>query len=102
MLAGGVIEFNYAQIQWEAGDVSGGVDGIWTGYNCNESYYGGCSARVGYASASGSTFEINGSAVNGAFLDTNTVTGLIHTNFNSTVPGRYVFQFHNGAPLGTP
>jgi hypothetical protein len=24
------------------------------------------------------------------------------SDFNSTVPGRYVFQFHNGVPLGTP
>jgi len=82
------LEFNYAKIQWEAGQVSGGY-----------------SARAGYASTSGSTnstFELNGSGTNGAFLDTNTVTGLIYTNFNSTVPGRYVFQFHNGVPLGTP
>jgi alpha-D-ribose 1-methylphosphonate 5-triphosphate synthase subunit PhnH len=35
-------------------------------------------------------------------LDSDAVTGLIHHNFNSTVPGRYIFQFHNGAPLGTP
>jgi hypothetical protein len=53
-------------------------------------------------SASGSTFEMNGSAVAGSFLDSNTTNGLIYTNFNSTVPGRYVFQFHNGVPLGTP
>jgi hypothetical protein len=60
---------------------------------------------VGYASASGSTnstFELNGSGIARSFLNTNTVTGLIDTNFNSTVPGRYVFQFHNGEPLGTP
>jgi hypothetical protein len=85
------LEFNYSQIQWETGYASGGSDGL-----------GGSSARAGYASASGSTFEMNGSGVNGAFLDSNAVTGLIHTNFNSTVPGRYVFQFHNGVPLGTP
>jgi len=85
------LEFNYSQIQWETGDVSGGSDGL-----------GGSSARAGYASTNSSTFEINGSGVNGAFLDTNMVTGLIYTNFNSTVPGRYVFQFHNGVPLRTP
>jgi hypothetical protein len=28
--------------------------------------------------------------------------GLIHTNFNNSVPGRYVFQFHNGIPAATP
>jgi hypothetical protein len=96
------MEFNYAQIKWEAGDVSGGCDGLWTGYNCSGGYYGGFSARAGYASAGGSSFEINGSAVAGALLDTNLVTGLINTNFNSNVLGRYVFQFHNGAPLGHP
>lgn len=85
------LEFNYSQIQWETGDLSGGHSG-----------FGGSSARAGYASASGSTFEMNGSGTNSAFLDTNTVSGLIYTNFNSTVPGRYVFQFHNGVPLGTP
>lgn len=87
------LEFNYSRIQWETGDyyTSGGVDGL-----------GGNSARAGYASGSGSAFELNGSGVNGAFLDTNTATGLIYSNFNSTVSGRYVFQFHNGVPLGTP
>jgi hypothetical protein len=63
---------------------------------------GGSSARAGYASASGTNFEFNGSGVASAFLDTNLVTGLIHTNFNSNVLGRYVFQFRNGAPLGNP
>jgi hypothetical protein len=100
------IEFNYSQIQWEAGDVSGGCDGLWTGRypgssNCEPNNFG-FSARVGYASTSGSTFELNGSAVPGALLDTNLTTGLIYHDFNSTVPGRYVFQFHNGVPLGTP
>jgi hypothetical protein len=85
------LEFNYAQIQWESGVDSGGSDGL-----------GGYSARAGYASANGSTFELAGSGINGAFLDSNTAGGLIYTNFNSPVPGRYVFQFHNGVPLATP
>jgi hypothetical protein len=55
-----------------------------------------------FANASGSTFELNGSGTTNAFLDTNTATGLIYTNFDSTVPGRYVFQFHDGAALTTP
>lgn len=98
------VELNYAQIQWEAGDVSGGVDGLWTGLDpsTGEDDGYGSPARAGYASAGGSSFEINGSAVAGALLDTNLTTGLIHTNFNSNVLGRYVFQFHNGAPLGHP
>src|SRR5208282_5315358 len=86
------VEFNYAQIQWEAGDVSGGVDGLWTeGQNPP-----GSPARAGFASANGSSFELNSSAVPRAFLDTNLVTGLIHTSFNSGgILGRYVYQFHN-------
>lgn len=99
------LEFNYSQIQWDTGDFSGGCDGLWVGEEpfspCDPGIFGS-PARAGYASASGSTFELNGSGIPGAFLDTNTVTGLIYTNFNSTVPGRYVFQFHNGVPLGTP
>jgi hypothetical protein len=73
------------------------------GVECvNVGYYGGSSARAGYASAGGTNFEFNGSGVASAFLDTNLVTGLIHINFNSNVLGRYVFQFRNGAPLGHP
>jgi hypothetical protein len=93
------LEFNYAQIKWEAGDYpnyySGGSDGLWVGP-------AGSPARAGFANTGGSTFELNGSGNARSFLDTNTVTGLIYTNFNSTVPGRYVFQFTNGIPNGTP
>lgn len=85
------MEFNYAQVQWETGDASGGSDGL-----------GGSSARVGYASVNGSAFEMTGSGVPGSFLDSNPTTGLIHNDFNSTVPGRYVFQFRNGVPLNLP
>jgi len=82
------MEFNYFKVQWETGDASGGVDGL-----------GGFSARAGYASVSGSTFELCGSGVPGSFLDTNVATGLIYHNLNSSVPGRYIFFFRNGQPL---
>jgi hypothetical protein len=96
------VEFNYAQIQWEAGDVSGGVDGLWS-YLYNVSPGVRCPPVIGYASSGGTnSFELNGSGVPGAFLDTNLVSGLIYTNFNSTVPGRYIFQFHNGSPMAHP
>lgn len=92
------IEFNYDKIQWETGDASGGSGGL-----------GGNSARVGYANgtgASGTFFELPGSAVNGAFLDSNLATGLIHHSLNSSVDGRYVFAARNGAidpnPLPEP
>lgn len=82
------IEFNYDQIQWETGGASGGVNGL-----------GGNSARAGYSAgtgAAGTFFELNGSAVNGAFLDSNLATGLIHNSLNSNVSGRYLFTVTNG------
>ncbi|HEY6029842.1 MAG TPA: nidogen-like domain-containing protein, partial [Gaiellaceae bacterium] len=85
------IVFNYDQIQWEAGSASGGSGGL-----------GGSSARIGFSNGSTASFELPGSAVNGAFLDSNAVTGLIYNNINApTVPGRYVFRVENGvAPTG--
>jgi hypothetical protein len=85
------LEFNYDQIQWESGAASYGPNGL-----------GGDAARVGYASPSNSGFEFNGSGTDGALLDSNSTTGLIYHDFNSAVPGRYVFQFRNGLPLGHP
>ncbi len=87
-------EFNYDQIQWETGTASGGSNGL-----------GGYSARVGFShgtSAPGSFFELAGSAVNGAFLDSNHQTGLIYNSLNSSVDGRYVFFARNGAVTPTP
>jgi hypothetical protein len=84
------IEFNYDQVQWETGDASGGSGGL-----------GGSSARVGYSNGTTSSFELPGSAVNGAFLDSNMATGLINNNVNSPLqPGRYVFPVRNGAATG--
>jgi RHS repeat-associated protein len=88
------VEFNYGQIQWDTGQASGG------GSTC----LGGTSARAGYASGSGATgtyFEIPGSGVDGAFLDSNLTTGLISGDFNSTQPGRYIYQFRGGEPVTT-
>jgi hypothetical protein len=77
------IVFNYDQIQWETGEASGGQDGL-----------GGASARAGFTNGSDTSFEMPGSAVNGAFLD-GTPTGLRH-NSNVNVAGRYVFPVRNG------
>lgn len=82
-------EFNYDQIQWEAGTASGG-DG---------NGLGGSSARAGYSNGTGTAgtfFELPGSAVNGAFLDSNPTTGLIHNDRNSDLLGRYVFSVRSG------
>lgn len=66
------------------GDYSGGEDG-----------FGGNSARVGYANGLGETFELAGSAINGAFLDGGP-NALISNRLNSDVDGRCVFSFRGG------
>jgi PKD repeat protein len=81
------IEFNYDQIQWETGTASGGdANGL-----------GGYSARAGYSDGTmANSYELPGSAVNGAFLDSNPTTGLIHGSINSSQLGRYVFWVRGG------
>ncbi len=89
------IEFNYNTILWETGDASNGTGGL-----------GGNSARVGFANgtmAAGTFFELAGSAVNGAFLDSNIATGLTNNSRNSGLIGRYLFTARNGGiPTPTP
>ncbi len=87
------IEFNYDKVQWETGsaDTSGGIGGV-----------GGKSVRVGYASGTGATLELQGSGDNGAYLDSNLVTGLIYNSLNSALPGRYVFQVRGGGVANLP
>jgi hypothetical protein len=85
------IEFNYGQIQWETGDASGGSGGL-----------GGASARVGFSNGTGvigTFFELPGSGVNGAFVDNNLQTGLIHNSAGSQDPGQYIFNVRGGTPL---
>ena len=83
------IYFNYNQIQWEAGDLSGGTGGL-----------GGSSARVGFSNGTTTSFELLGSAVNGAFLDSS-ASGLTHNNIGSPLQnGRYIFPVRNGAATG--
>ena len=80
-------ELNYDKIQWETGGFSGGSGGL-----------GGSSARAGYSNGDPMfSFELPGSAVNGALLDTNMVSGLIYNSLNSNVSGRYLFNVRNGA-----
>lgn len=85
------IEFNYQKIEWETGthSNSGGDE------NC----LGGNSVRVGFSNGNGlpgEAFELLGSGVNGAFLDNNSATGLIHNSLNSNQLGRYIFEVRNG------
>jgi hypothetical protein len=84
------IVFNYDRIQWETGDASGGSGGL-----------GGSSARAGFSNGSGTTatsYELPGSAVNGAFLDTNSSTGLANNRQSHPQTGRYVYAVRNGNP----
>ncbi|MBF2058416.1 MAG: VPLPA-CTERM sorting domain-containing protein [Cyanobacterium sp. T60_A2020_053] len=92
------IEFNYDQILWETGEASEGTDGL-----------GGFSARAGFSNGtgdSGTFFELQGSAINGAFLNGGS-NALISNSLDSDVDGRYIFSARNGAidtpdPVSTP
>jgi hypothetical protein len=75
------LELNYFKVQWEWGSASSYVP-----------------PRAGYSDGV-NDYELPGSGVLGAFLDSNTATGLIYHSLNSSVPGRYVFFFRNGQPL---
>ena len=83
------IMFNYDKILFETGDASGGSGGL-----------GGSSARIGYSNgdSTSTSFELPGSAVNGAFLNSNTSTGLIYNSRDSLQLGRYQFPVRNGVP----
>lgn len=92
--AGGFdFEFNYGDILWESGTASGGdADGL-----------GGNSARAGFANGSGepgTSFEIEGSAVNGAFL--NGGPNALSSGSNIGVPGRFLFAARDGAVATDP
>jgi hypothetical protein len=89
-------EFNYDRILWETGQASGG----------NPQGLGGSSARVGWSNGATNSFELAGSAINGAFLDSGPAgTRLIGNSLNSSVAGRYIFNVRNGTvqpPGGVP
>jgi uncharacterized repeat protein (TIGR01451 family) len=87
------IIFNYDRILWETGDASQGTNG-----------FGGLSAHVGFSNgtgAAGSSIEVRGSGIDGALLDSNIQTGLVHNrnpvNNPNAVPGRYIFEVLDGA-----
>ena len=77
------IIFNYDKIQWEAGDASGGVNGL-----------GGTSARAGWSNGVDQSFELPGSGVNGAFLDGGPNALISSTNVGQ--PGRWIFPVRSG------
>lgn len=95
------IEFNYDQIQWEAGNASGGSGGL-----------GGISAAAGYSNGLPGDdlvfYELPGSLVNGALLDGGPEA--LTEDSNVGVDGRYLFNVRNGevseaqepGPVSTP
>jgi hypothetical protein len=92
-------EFNYDAITWETGQASDG----------DENGLGGDSARAGWSNGTNKSFELAGSAINGALLDTNCpdgATGLTCHSLNSNILGQYIFSVRNGAVIppdgGTP
>jgi hypothetical protein len=93
------IEFNYDSIQWDAGEASFGDNPpspTCTGAPDQNS------AVVGFSngtSTPGDSYQLPGSQMSGAFLDSNLVTGLIYNDVNSDVPGRYIFTVNAGQPL---
>ncbi|MDA0831721.1 MAG: right-handed parallel beta-helix repeat-containing protein [Planctomycetota bacterium] len=89
------IEFNYANVAWEAGEADGG----------NAAGLGGTAAVVGFSNGVDTEFQLPGSGVNGAFLDSGPAeTSLINNSLNSSILGRYVFEARSGVvstlPLG--
>lgn len=84
-------EFNFGDILWETGNI-GGTGG-----------FGGPSARSGYSNGTGDAgtfFEIEGSAVNGAFL--NGGANELISGSNIGVDGRYLFGARNGTVVVPP
>lgn len=88
------IIFNYDNIMWEAGTASGS----------DENGLGGESARAGFSNGTnspGTFYELAGSAVNGAFLNSG-ANSLINNRYNSDIDGRYIFTARNGNIIVDP
>ncbi len=81
------IEFNYERIVWETGDASGGVNG-----------FGGVPATVGWSNGTsdpGASFELPGSMISGAFLNSGS-RALVRAHVNTSQVGRILFQARGG------
>ena len=102
------VEYNYNQIDWDAGTFSGGRFGIGSGTFRG---LGGRSIRVGLTNGEDCTVEFANSGTPRLFLDNQDVSefnrpeddsdpnfanGLIYNSHNSNIPGRYVFEFRSG------
>lgn len=82
-------QFNYDNVSWETGSASNGVNG-----------FGGNSARAGWSNGVSQSYELAGSAVNGAFLNAGP-NALVSHSLNSNVLGQYNFQVRNGSVVSS-
>ncbi|MBI4902139.1 MAG: VCBS repeat-containing protein [Acidobacteria bacterium] len=83
------IELNYASVQWETGDASGGSNGL-----------GGNPARAGFSNGSGTAgtyFELPGSGVAGALLSGGANSLASNSTNSGGVAGRYVYNVRAGS-----
>lgn len=88
------MEFNYNTVQWDTGQASGGDTTCQNGP-------AGQSAFVGYSNGTatpGDSFNLPGSGVPNALLDSAASTGLVFNDLNSTTLGRYLFTVNSGQP----
>jgi hypothetical protein len=76
------VEFNYGSIQWDSGQDSGG----------NGSCQDGTSAIAGYSDNAGNSYELPGSSVDGAFLDSG--PNALAAGSNVGIAGRYDYIFN--------
>jgi hypothetical protein len=83
------VVMNYDTIQWETGDLDGGVNGM-----------GGTSAAAGYSDGTGANGSIflPGSFANGGLLDSNASTGLAGHGTAGQPAGRYRFDISGTSP----
>ncbi len=88
------LEFNYAQILWETGDASGGVNG-----------FGNVSATVGWSNGTtdpGTSYQAPGSMIPGSFLDNGPYSLVLQgvntpsSNSSAPVPGRLLYHARDG------
>lgn len=80
------LELNYDILQWESGDLDGGIDGL-----------GGIAPRVGFSDGNGRVYEIAGSGTNGTLLFPD-FAGACPPGSLSVGCNDYFFQFINGVP----
>jgi hypothetical protein len=81
------IEFNYDFIDWDAGDLDGGVSG--------HAQPGMQSAVVGFSGPPAAIFQLPGSGVAGALTDDGT-SPLVFGSLGSSQVARYVFHIRSG------